>query len=141
MMIQRRIERIVTPPPAGPGFIGRGHTAVEVLTPQQGYRASDPFILLMDDRLDTDGMRVGDAHPHAGIETVTLVVDGSIHDRDEGVLAANCTLDEGVLAANCTCVREGTQRHTTSCFMPYAAGLAPRSRAVGHRYWPVGPGS
>jgi redox-sensitive bicupin YhaK (pirin superfamily) len=88
MPTQRRIARTITLPPPGPGFIGRGHSAVEVVTPRQGFAATDPFILLMDDRLDLEEMRVGEAHPHAGIETVTLVIDGSLHDRDEGGLDA-----------------------------------------------------
>jgi len=27
---------------------------------------------------------VGEPHPHAGFETVTLLLDGAIYDRDEG---------------------------------------------------------
>jgi quercetin 2,3-dioxygenase len=76
-----------TPPPA-PGFIGEGHTAVEVLAPAD-LAASDPFVLLMDDRLDIPQRRqIGGAHPHAGLETVTLVLEGTLSDRDEGELQA-----------------------------------------------------
>src|SRR4029079_4150398 len=45
---------------------------------------NDPFILLMDDHLDIGDRPVGGPHPHAGFETVTLVLDGAIYDRDEG---------------------------------------------------------
>ena len=84
----RLLSRIVTTPPAAPGFIGEGHTAVEVVAPT-ALAASDPFVLLMDDRLDIPTRRqIGGAHPHAGIETVTLVVEGTLHDRDEGALGA-----------------------------------------------------
>ena len=38
----------------------------------------------MDDRLDMGERQVGGPHPHAGFETVTLVLDGEIYDRDEG---------------------------------------------------------
>ncbi|HEY3499158.1 MAG TPA: pirin-like C-terminal cupin domain-containing protein, partial [Polyangiaceae bacterium] len=31
---------------------------------------------------------IGGAHPHAGLETVTLVLEGSLRDRDEGELSA-----------------------------------------------------
>jgi redox-sensitive bicupin YhaK (pirin superfamily) len=31
---------------------------------------------------------IGGAHPHAGIETVTLILEGSVVDRDEGELSA-----------------------------------------------------
>ena len=49
--MQRRFARIESTPPAEPGFIGEGHTAVQVL--DSGALAdSDPFVLLMDDRLD-----------------------------------------------------------------------------------------
>src|SRR5260370_40532340 len=40
----------------------------------------------MDDPLDMGGGQVGGAHPHAGFETVTLLLDGTIHDPDEGGL-------------------------------------------------------
>jgi redox-sensitive bicupin YhaK (pirin superfamily) len=50
--------------------------------------ASDPFVLLMDDRLDIPRRRpIGGPHPHAGLETVTFVLEGTLHDRDEGALA------------------------------------------------------
>ena len=38
----------------------------------------------MDDRLDIGNRSVGGPHPHAGFETVTLILDGAIYDRDEG---------------------------------------------------------
>ena len=70
------------------GFAGPGHTAVEVVTPD-AFPDNDPFILLMDDRLDfAPGQEVGGAHPHAGFETVTLVLEGALDDRDEGLLHA-----------------------------------------------------
>ncbi len=71
-----------------PGFAGPGHTAVEVIT-SEAFSESDPFVLLMDDRLDfPPGRQVGGPHPHAGLETVTFVLDGSIDDRDEGLVHA-----------------------------------------------------
>jgi redox-sensitive bicupin YhaK (pirin superfamily) len=82
----RPLSHVVTTPPPAPGFIGEGHTAVEVLAPSN-LAASDPFVLLMDDRLDIAKRRqIGGAHPHAGIETVTLIIEGTLHDRDEGTL-------------------------------------------------------
>jgi len=83
----RTLSRIETTPPPAPGFIGEGHTAVEVVAPTD-LAASDPFVLLMDDRLDIATRRqIGGAHPHAGLETVTLVLEGTLHDRDEGALS------------------------------------------------------
>jgi hypothetical protein len=50
------------------------------------FARTDPFIALMDDHLDMGERQVGGAHPHAGFETVTLVLDGTLHDPDEGGL-------------------------------------------------------
>jgi len=49
---------------------------------------------LMDDRVDTGSAKrqLGGAHPHAGLETVTLVVEGAVDDRDEGRLSAGDAL-------------------------------------------------
>jgi quercetin 2,3-dioxygenase len=86
MVLTRSVSRIETAPPPAPGFIGAGHTAVEVVG--RGELADrDPFVFLMDDRLDMPERRViGGPHPHAGIETVTFILEGSLHDRDEGAL-------------------------------------------------------
>lgn len=74
-------------PPAAPGFAGPFHSAVEVLAPVD-LQASDPFVLLMDDRVEVpEETSVGGPHPHAGLETVTLVLDGVVLDRDEGRLS------------------------------------------------------
>jgi len=84
--LERGIGRVVTLGAPQPGFVGAGHEAVAVIAPGD-YARTDPFILLMDDRLDLEaGRRVGDAHPHAGFETVTFVLEGSLRDRDEGTL-------------------------------------------------------
>lgn len=62
-------------PPAQPGFLGPGHIARPVV--QIDFSESDPFILLMDDMLDKkDENPAGGPHPHAGFETVTLVIEG-----------------------------------------------------------------
>lgn len=83
--VQRRLARVVTLLPPEPGFLGPGHTAVEVLTPRD-LAGNDPFVLLMDDRLDLgpEVRTLGGAHPHAGLETVTLLLEGTLGDRDEG---------------------------------------------------------
>jgi quercetin 2,3-dioxygenase len=84
----RTLARVVAAPAPEPGFAGPFHTAVEVVGPR-ALADSDPFVLLMDDRLDAgDGVQVGGAHPHAGLETVTLVLSGTVRDRDEGELGA-----------------------------------------------------
>jgi redox-sensitive bicupin YhaK (pirin superfamily) len=82
----RNIDRVVDTPAGAPGFMGAGHTAVTVIDPNDFVR-NDPFIALMDDRVDMQaGDALGAAHPHAGFETVTFVVEGEIRDRDEGTL-------------------------------------------------------
>lgn len=84
----RTLSHIDTPPPPAPGFIGEGHTAVEVVRPD-ALASSDPFVLLMDDRLLIPTRRqIGGPHPHAGLETVTLVLEGTLVDRDEGGVTA-----------------------------------------------------
>ena len=65
---------VYTPAPH-PGFLGEGHTARPVIGVE--FSQSDPFIMLMDDRLEkTDDLPAGGPHPHAGFETVTLVLKG-----------------------------------------------------------------
>jgi redox-sensitive bicupin YhaK (pirin superfamily) len=83
MSQQRSISRVVNVPPAAPGFVGPGHLAAPVVSPEN-FEMNDPFILLMDDHLDIGDRPVGSPHPHAGFETVTLILDGAIYDRDEG---------------------------------------------------------
>lgn len=79
MSIKRKLVRIETPK-GQPGFLGSGHIARPVIT--GGFVESDPFILLMDDFLDKkDNQPVGGPHPHAGFETVTLLLDGEIGDE------------------------------------------------------------
>lgn len=84
----RGLSRVTTLPAPTPGFIGDGHTAIHVIAPHD-FAQSDPFILLADDRVDlAPGHPAGGAHPHAGFEIVTFVVDGELRDRDEGTLQA-----------------------------------------------------
>jgi quercetin 2,3-dioxygenase len=85
-MSDRGIGRVVTTPPPSPGFIGEGHKAVTVVDPKE-FSRNDPFIVLMDDRIDLEpGREAGGAHPHGGFETVTFVAEGELRDRDEGTL-------------------------------------------------------
>jgi len=82
----RGLARVVTLPAPGPGFIGQGHTAIHVIDARE-FAQNDPFIMLADDRVDLPpGRRAGGAHPHAGFEIATFVVEGEARDRDEGLL-------------------------------------------------------
>ena len=83
MWLERGIERIVTVPPPGPGFVGPGHLAAQVVSVSD-FDRNDPFIMLADDHLDIGDHPVGEPHPHAGFETVTLILEGALQDRDEG---------------------------------------------------------
>jgi quercetin 2,3-dioxygenase len=78
MAIKRKLVKIHTPQ-GQPGFLGLGHTASPVI--MDSFSESDPFIMLMDDRLDKkDEAPVGGPHPHAGFETVTLILEGELGD-------------------------------------------------------------
>jgi quercetin 2,3-dioxygenase len=83
MSYQRHISRIHNVPELTPGFVGPGHLAAPVISPED-FALNDPFIVLMDDHLDIGDRPLGGPHPHAGFETVTLLLQGSIYDRDEG---------------------------------------------------------
>ncbi|PJR04056.1 pirin family protein [Avrilella dinanensis] len=66
------------------GFLGTGHRAMAVLDGVP-YQDSDPFILFMDDSLNLPGGEpVGGPHPHAGFETLTLVLEGNEKDWKTG---------------------------------------------------------
>jgi len=79
MSITRKLVRIHTPE-GQPGFLGAGHTARPVIGGK--FSESDPFIFLMDDWLDKkDNEPVGGPHPHAGFETVSLLLEGQIGDN------------------------------------------------------------
>jgi redox-sensitive bicupin YhaK (pirin superfamily) len=73
--MQSKIASLQTPPPQQ-GFLGPGHVARAVI--QKSFTESDPFIMLMDDDLVVpEGNPVGGPHPHAGFETVTLILDSN----------------------------------------------------------------
>src|SRR5690606_26071739 len=83
MMIRRNISKI-TQNHWHNGFLGTGHRAMAVLDGVP-YKDSDPFILFMGDSLNLPGGEpVGGAHPHAGFETVSLLLEGSEKDWNTG---------------------------------------------------------
>ncbi|KAA9355023.1 pirin family protein [Larkinella humicola] len=85
--IRRKLVNVYTPP-AQPGFLGPDHTARAVI--HTSFSESDPFILLMDDVLDKKGGEpVGGPHPHAGFETVTLILEGELGDDDHRMKAGD----------------------------------------------------
>jgi quercetin 2,3-dioxygenase len=88
--INRKLIQVSTP--AGePGFLGAGHVARPVI--QRSFRESDPFIMLMDDMLDKkDNIPVGGPHPHAGFETVTLILEGELGNSGHTMKAGDFEL-------------------------------------------------
>src|SRR5690554_1143862 len=83
MMIRRNISKI-TQNHWHNGFLGTGHRAMAVLDGVP-YKDSDPFVLFMDDSLNLPGGEpVGGAHPHAGFETLSLVLEGNEKDWKTG---------------------------------------------------------
>jgi redox-sensitive bicupin YhaK (pirin superfamily) len=81
--MKRKVTTVYAPHSQS-GFLGKGHTARPVIAVD--FEQSDPFIMLMDDRLEkTDNTPVGGPHPHAGFETVTLVLAGEIGENEHGL--------------------------------------------------------
>ena len=81
--MDRKLTTLYTPSPQQ-GFLGKGHTARPVIAIE--FSQSDPFIMLMDDRLDkTDHVPVGGPHPHAGFETVSLLLKGQMGEGSHGM--------------------------------------------------------
>jgi len=71
-----------------PGFLGAGHIARALI--QGDFADTDPFILLMDDMLDKkDDDPAGGPHPHAGFETVTLLLEGELGNDTHGMKAGD----------------------------------------------------
>lgn len=77
-MLQRSIDRVTVTPPLARGFDGERHRAALVIPPGD-LAATDPFFLMADDNITAQGP-FGEAHPHAGLETVTFMLDGTMED-------------------------------------------------------------
>lgn len=77
-MLERSIDRITRIPALGPGFDGERHKAALVIAPGD-LSTTDPFFLMADDNI-TEAGRFGDSHPHAGLETVTFMLNGTMED-------------------------------------------------------------
>ncbi len=77
----RNLGRIRSLPPPSQGDFGPDHTVIRAISPGE-WRDADPFILLMDDRVD--GRLMAGPHPHAGFETVSFLVDGDSPAENQG---------------------------------------------------------
>lgn len=98
--MKRKLKLIYTPS-AHQGFLGPGHTARAVVS--GSFSQTDPFIILMDDMLDKqDENPVGGPHPHAGFETVSLLLEGEMGDEFHKMKAGDfqiMTAGSGVIHA------------------------------------------
>jgi redox-sensitive bicupin YhaK (pirin superfamily) len=135
----RRIARIVTVPPLGPGFGGPAHTAAAVIPPGE-FQATDPFFLMMDDRVSAAGP-FGEAHPHAGLETVTFMLSGGFEDR-EGKLAEGdvewMTAGSGIVHSEDTVVSQGMRLLQLWVALPEEQRrMAPRVQRLARDAMPV----
>ncbi len=82
-MSSRTIVRKYTPRDEQ-GFLGSGHIARRIV--QGDFHETDPFIFMMDDMLDKRNHDpAGGPHPHAGFETVSLLLDGEIKEQMESM--------------------------------------------------------
>lgn len=110
MSSQRNLANVYTPR-AQRGFLGAGHLTSPVI--QVDFSESDPFIVLMDDRLEKrDEQPAGGPHPHAGFETVSLLLEGEMGDeayRMSGGDLQLMTAGSGVIHTE-TIEREATMR-------------------------------
>lgn len=77
-MLRRSIDRVTITPALGPGFDGERHKAALVIAPGD-LPSTDPFFLMADDNITLAGT-FGEAHPHAGLETVTFMLNGTMED-------------------------------------------------------------
>ena len=101
-MAQRTIRQVVTPAPRRP--ISEG-MANRILIEPGNWADYDPFLVLVEDWMREPGGFPD--HPHRGIETVTLVLDGQLHHADNrgnsGVLAQDdvqwMTAGKGIIHA------------------------------------------
>ncbi len=101
-MAQRTIRQVVTPAPRRP--ISEG-MANRILIEPGNWADYDPFLVLVEDWMREPGGFPD--HPHRGIETVTLVLDGELHHADNrgnsGVLAQDdvqwMTAGKGIIHA------------------------------------------
>src|SRR6266566_55158 len=101
-MAQRTIRQVVTPAPRRP--ISEG-MANRILIEPGNWDDYDPFLVLVEDWMREPGGFPD--HPHRGIETVTLVLDGELHHADNrgnsGVLGADdvqwMTAGKGIIHA------------------------------------------
>lgn len=138
-MFERSIDRITKIPALGPGFDGERHKAALVVAPGD-LAATDPFFLMADDNI-TQGGGFGEAHPHAGLETVTFMLNGTVEDTggrlEEGDVEW-MTAGSGIVHAEDTVVSTGMRLFQLWLILPEAQrNMPPRVQVLRRAAMPV----
>jgi redox-sensitive bicupin YhaK (pirin superfamily) len=138
-MLPRLIDHVTTIPPLGPGFGGERHKAALVIAPGD-LTATDPFFLMADDNITTGGP-FGEAHPHAGLETVTFMLRGTMEDTG-GRLAEGdvewMTAGSGIIHAEHATVSTGMRLLQLWLILPERErNMAPRVQILRREEMPV----
>ena len=143
-MVDRSIERVTHIPALSQGFGGERHRAAMVIAPGN-LHATNPFFLMADDNI-TLGGSFGEAHPHAGLETVTFMLNGTMEDTggrlDEGDVEW-MTAGSGIVHAEDTMVTSGMRLLQLWLILPgEERNMAPRVQILRRDAMPVhaGPG-
>lgn len=138
-MLHRSIDRVTVIPPLGPGFDGERHKAALVVAPGN-FHATDPFFLMADDHITLEG-RFGEAHPHAGLETVTFMLNGTMEDTG-GRLAEGdvewMTAGSGIVHSENAVVSTGMRLFQLWLILPEAQrNMSPRVQILQRSAMPV----
>jgi redox-sensitive bicupin YhaK (pirin superfamily) len=125
-MAQRSIRQVVTP--GAPRAVAEGMVN-RILIEPGNWTDYDPFLVLVEDWMQKPGGFPD--HPHRGIETVTLVLDGQLHHADNrgnsGVLVEDdvqwMTAGKGIIHAELP--NEDRMSHTLQLWLnlPAAAKM------------------
>lgn len=138
-MLERSIDRITRIPALGPGFDGERHKAALVIAPGD-LSATDPFFLMADDNI-TEAGSFGDSHPHAGLETVTFMLNGTMEDTggrlEEGDVEW-MTAGSGIVHAENSTVSTGMRLFQLWLILPEAQrNMPPRVQILRRAEMPV----
>lgn len=138
-MLPRFINRVTTTPPLGPGFGGDRHKAALVIAPGD-LLATDPFFLMADDNITTSGP-FGEAHPHAGLETVTFMLRGTMEDTGGRLTEGDVewmTAGSGIVHAEHATVSTGMRLLQLWLLLPERQrNMAPRVQILRRDEMPV----
>jgi len=138
-MASRSIDRTTKIPPLGRGFGGDRHKAALVVAPGE-LSKTDPFFLMADDHITLEG-RFGEAHPHAGLETVTFMLNGSMEDTggrlEEGDVEW-MTAGSGIVHSENAVVSTGMRLFQLWLILPEAQrNMAPRIQILRRHSMPT----